>query len=150
MKQTAVKFLLNVVITGFFMALMEPKLTGMGLHEWGGLAIGLFFIVHILLHSKWIAGVTKVFAKKLPVKTRVKYLLDVLLLSGFSLIIVSGMGISKTIDFSWLHMENSVPWKGLHVSGSMITLIAVGIHLGLNWNWVMKRFSTGRRRAVNA
>jgi hypothetical protein len=32
----------------------------------------------------------------------------------------------------------------MHTSISMITLMLVGIHVGLHWNWVVARFNKSR------
>lgn len=135
----AVKVILDIAITIGFLLLMEPKATGLSLHEWGGLGICVFFVVHKLLNWSWIKAVTTgFFSKKVPASMRLGYVVDVLLLVGFSLIAISGMGMAKTIDFTWL-LARSGAWKGLHAAASFLTLAAVGIHLGLHARWIGNR-----------
>ena len=150
MKQSTLKVMIDVIMTASVLALMEPRATGLSLHEWGGLAICLIFLVHNLLNWKWIACVTGRFFKRLPLKNRINYVLDAFLLVGFAAIIVSGMAIARTINFTWLPFGGTMFfWRSLHVSASMLTLIAVAVHLGLHWNWVLCRF-TSRKEASHA
>lgn len=76
------------------------------------------------------------------------YLLDFLLLAGMILMILSGVAISRTIDFSWLGLDGSrLFWRMMHTSSSYITLVLFGIHLGLHWNWVLLRLNI--KKATN-
>jgi thiosulfate reductase cytochrome b subunit len=79
---------------------------------------------------------------KCAARGRFNYILELLILIGFTLIIISGMAIAKTMNFSWLGFtkENFIIWRFMHTSVSMIVLMLVGIHVGLHWNWVVARF----------
>jgi hypothetical protein len=58
------------------------------------------------------------------------------------LVILSGIAIARTIDFSWLQLGGSrIFWRVMHTSSSLITLVFFGIHLGLHWSWVLKRLN---------
>jgi hypothetical protein len=120
--------------------LMDPRsFYGLVFHEWAGLIIGLFFILHKALDWGWIKKVTLLFFRNNNWRSKLNYVLDVILLAGIVLMILSGISISRTIDFSWLNMENSMFWRIMHTSSSYITLALFGIHLGLHWNWVLQR-----------
>lgn len=135
-------------MTVALLALMEPKATGLSVHEWGGLLICLLFLVHNIVNWKWMTCVTGRFFKKLPAKNRVNYLLDILLLAGFAAIVVSGMAIAETIDFSWLPLTGArFFWRNLHIAASLWTLILVGIHVGLHWQWVTCQVKHFRKEA---
>jgi len=121
--------------------LMDPgSFYGLAFHEWAGLIIGIFFILHKILNWGWIKKVTVGFFTKCPGWARLNYVLDVLLLAGITLMILSGIAIARTIDFSWLNLGGSgIFWRIMHTSSSFITLALFGIHLGLHWNWVLLR-----------
>jgi formate-dependent nitrite reductase membrane component NrfD len=123
--------------------LMDPRsFYGISFHEWAGLIIGLFFILHKILNWGWIKKVTLAFFSKGYWRAKLNYILDVLLLSGLTLMILSGIAIARTIDFPWLNLGGSpMFWRVMHTSSSLITLALFGIHLGLHWNWVLQRFS---------
>lgn len=146
MQKMKTNFYLDLFLAIIFLLLMEPMLTGLVFHEWVGLGMGIAFLTHIIFHWKWVVETTKRYFK-LNNRSRLKYIVDILLFISFITILVSGMAISKTIDFSWLKLGNDmVMWRGIHIASSYITIILIGIHIGLNWKWVM---STSKRLLKN-
>jgi hypothetical protein len=148
MKKVQFKFIHNIFIMVVFLILMDPKaFLGEWFHEWAGLLIGLFYILHKALNWNWIKSSSKKMFGKLPGRVRLNYIMDLLLLLSFIFIIWSGMEISKSIDFSWLGIERgqkSMVWKSLHTGLSMLVIIILGIHLGLHWDWVVARFKRSK------
>ena len=137
----AFKFSLSLVLTIVMLLLMDPRsFYGILFHEWAGLIIVIFFIIHKILDWNWIRKVTLSFFKKAPNRARINYILDILLLAGMILMVLSGIAIARAIDFSWLNLGGSrMFWRVMHTSSSFITLVLFGIHLGLHWNWVLVR-----------
>lgn len=137
------KFFLSFVLTIVTLLLMDPRsFYGLPFHEWAGLIIGLFFILHKILNWGWIKKVTLFFFTKTTWRARLNYAIDIILLAGLTLMILSGVAISRTIDFSWLNLGASTNfWRVMHTSSSLITLALFGIHLGLHWNWVLNVFN---------
>lgn len=136
--RNCVKLFLDVVIGMIFTLLFNVRvLGGLAFHEVAGVGIGLGFLVHILLNSQWVKAVTlKFFDRKLPGKTRLGYSLNLLLLISMSVIIVSGLMISKVIfpgfravDQRWFYV--------IHLGVSYLTLAIVGMHVGLHWQWIV-------------
>ncbi len=140
------KFVLNILLTIVMLLLMDPRsFYGLEFHEWAGLFIGLFFLLHKALSWSWIKKVTVCFFRSSPGRARLNYILDVLLLVGMVLMILSGIAIARIIDFSWLNLEGSrIFWRVMHTSSSFITLALFGIHLGLHWKWVLRRFKSNK------
>ncbi len=140
------KFFLSLALTIVMLLLMDPRsFYGLVFHEWAGLIIGIFFILHKALNWGWIKKVTVSFFRKATGKARLNYFLDIILLAGMVLMILSGIAISRTIDFSWLNLGGSgMFWRVMHTSPSYITLVLFGIHLGLHWKWVLQRFNFKR------
>ena len=136
-----VKFFLSLSMTIVMLLLMDPRsFYGLGFHEWAGLIIGIAFILHKILNWTWIKKVTIGFFGRCKPRARINYILDVLLLAGIVLMILSGIAIARTIDFSWLNLGGSrMFWRIMHTSSSFITLALFGIHLGLHWKWVLMR-----------
>lgn len=142
MKKNAIKVILDVTMLIAFLFLMEPWATGLYLHEWAGILVVTIFLVHLILNWIWIKVSTGSFFRRMPLRKRLKYILNWFILAGFTLVVFSGMKIAHLIDFSWLGMEGSSRfWRFGHTSFSFITLILVAIHLGLNWQWIVRRFS---------
>ena len=137
------KFFLSFSLIIVMLLLMDPRsFYGLVFHEWAGLLIGLFFILHKIVNWSWIKKVTVNLFKKCSGRARFNYVLDVLLLAGITLMILSGIAIARTIDFSWLGLGGSpMFWRVMHTSSSFITLALFAIHLGLHWNWVLQRLN---------
>lgn len=136
------KLTLNILLAIVMLLLMDPRsFYGLGFHEWAGLIIGLFFLLHKAVNWTWIKKVTGCFFRSSTGRARLNYVLDVLLLAGMVLMILSGIAIAKAINFSWLNLGGSrMFWRVMHLSSSYITLALFGVHLGLHWKWVQKRF----------
>ncbi len=131
-------FNLDIAIVLLYLLIMEPKFTGLVLHEWIGLCVGIMFIIHILMHWQWIVEASKRYFKKFPKKAKLNYVLDILLLIGSGAILLSAFPISKKIGFAWLGIGGDISmWQHLHVAFSFLTLFVIAIHLGLHWKWTI-------------
>ena len=110
-------------------------------HEIAGLALGGAFVIHLGLNGRRVKQVTaNLSSRKISLKTKIGHLVVVLLLLSMGLTIVSGVMISKTILVGVFTASNNHLFKGLHKAVSFASLILVGIHVGLNWSWVMNTF----------
>lgn len=135
-----VKFSLDILMAILFTLLFKKMLFGIKFHEIVGLVIGGVVLVHCILNSKWIKAITvKLFSEKITIRTRIMYLLDLLLLIDVAVIILSGIFISKVL-FPYLRLQGIPSLQGIHILASYILLMIIGIHLGLHWNWVMSTF----------
>lgn len=138
-KKTVVKIILDIIMIIVLVLLYNKRAISMQFHEVAGLVLGCFFIIHLLLNSKWICNVTKkLFSRTLPIKTRIGYVINTLLLLSFCAIIVSGMFISKSI-FN-LSYQGAFNFKSLHYGASAVALVLIGIHLGLHYQFISGMF----------
>jgi hypothetical protein len=133
------KFSLDLLMVIVFALLFNKMvIAGLAFHEIAGLAVGFAFILHMLLNWRWIKQVTlELFSNKIPGKTKFGYILNVLLLLVMGYVVVSGVLVSKYL-FPNLRFGNEMFLKSTHISLSYFTLLLLGIHLGLHWDWVMK------------
>jgi hypothetical protein len=60
------------------------------MYQWIGVFGGLLATYHLSLHWDWVTAVTKRFFAKTSVRTRIYYLLDATILTGFYLIVMTG------------------------------------------------------------
>jgi len=120
-----------------FVLLMDPKvLSGLPFHEIAGLIFGVAILTHIGLNVRWVINTTmKIFNPKLPFKTRLSYLLNILLLISMSSIIITGIFISRVV-FPGIAVNGNHMIRGLHNLAANVTLILVGCHLGVHWQWI--------------
>jgi hypothetical protein len=132
-------WLIDAALFSGFLLSFWLELTGMELHQWLGVAIGVVAGYHLLTHWNWVKAVTDRFFKQTPLQARLYYVVDATVLIGLATISVTGLVISTWFD---LALTNYALWKSLHVIASIGTLGAVVIKLGLHWRWIV---TTARR-----
>ncbi|HOO97792.1 MAG TPA: DUF4405 domain-containing protein [Caldisericia bacterium] len=132
-----VHFILDVVLTAIFVSFFSIFFTGMNVHELLGIGIGVLLLVHNFLNYRWIVTVTKnLFNKKITLKTKISYVVDFLLLVAFTMIIVTGIMISKTLFAGGEQSANHFGPSLLHKTTAYIALGLVGIHVGLHVGFI--------------
>jgi len=133
------KLVLDLVMALSLLLIMVPNILGQIVHEWVGLIIGAVLLIHLVINWNSIKTLTLNFFHSLSFKIRITYFLNLLIFIGFVSIIISGMYISKSIDFSWLGISrgSGMGWKLLHTSTSYLTFLLVSIHIGMNFRWVL-------------
>lgn len=136
-----VKISLDIFMTLVFVLLYNKMaVSGLSFHEIAGLLMGAVFIVHIALNWRWVKQVSlNILKKKISIKTKIGYVVDLLLLFSMGYIIFSGIMISKVL-FPNLNVGNRMFFQSTHISVAYGVLLLIGIHLGLHWNWVMNTF----------
>src|SRR5512133_3082371 len=121
-----------------FLVAMEPRLTGIAVHEWLGVAFAGTILVHLLLHWKWIIQVGRSFFVKLFHTSRLKFVVDSLLFVAFLTVMLSGMMISRSVlPFLNLQLGRSFIMTRLHTVSTSAMLLMVGLHFALSWDWVV-------------
>lgn len=124
----------------FVLFFNKQVLGGLTFHEIAGLVIAVLFFTHVLLNWQWVKKVTvKLFDRKLPLKTKFGYFLNVLLLVTMTFIMISGIFISRVV-FPNINVGNEQWFKISHISISFLVLILVAAHIGLHWKWVINVF----------
>lgn len=135
-----INLFLDMAIVLIFVVEMEEHFTGIHYHELLGLMISAVFAVHITLHWRWVAGVTKQFFHKLFSinKARLKYGLNLILLMDMAVCIVSGILISRTLglNFAFAQQINQIG-HSLHILTAELSLFIVGLHVATSWEWIV-------------
>ena len=137
-------WMMDAVLLAGFLATFFLDLTGLVVHQWLGVALGLLAGYHFLSHWDWVKSVTLRFVGQTSRQARYYYVIDAGLMLGFALILVTGLVIS-----SWLALplENYTAWKNIHVVASIVTLLIIVVKIGLHWRWIV---TTARRFFVPA
>ena len=136
MKKNIIKIILDVIMISILVLLYNSHVFAMAFHEITGLVIGSLFIIHCLFNKKWIAAITtKFFSKSLAPRIRIGYIIDLLLVISFLLIIISGIRTSQVL-FPMLADGKDSPWRSVHHFFAGVSIILVGVHLGLHWDFV--------------
>jgi hypothetical protein len=137
-KKTIVKIVLDILMLVVIALMYRKQALGLQFHEIGGLAlIGVFF-VHKGLNFMWIRRVT-VKLKTADARTRAMWIVDAMMLISFLLVGISGILISK-VAFPGLAVSGG-PWKAIHYGCAALSLLLVGVHLGLHFNYLKGIFS---------
>ena len=137
--KTRNKIITDLVVASATVILLSERLTGTAIHEWLGVAAIAAIITHLLLSFDWFVAVTKRFFQKQSLQTRLNYIFSALLFIAMTIAFYSGLMISKVaLPTLGLSITGSMGWKSLHSLSSDATLYIVGLHLAVNWKWVMR------------
>lgn len=136
--------LVDFVIFAAFIIAMEPRFSGVPVHEWLSLALVVGVLIHLLLHWSWIAAVGTRFFRRLWHTSRLKFFVDALLFIAFVVINLSGILISMAIlPALGIGVRAGAAWRQLHSLSADAGILLLGLHFALSWNWVvmaLKRF----------
>lgn len=139
LSQTKINLAVDMgIFTGFLIA-EAPHLSGIAVHEWLSIAFGAAIIVHLLLHWQWIVTVTRRFLSNIPGHSRLNYILNTLLFIDITLVIYSGLMISRVaLPALGLSLGAGGAWRGIHDLTANVSLILVGLHVALHWQWIVR------------
>ncbi|MFO7698839.1 MAG: hypothetical protein R6X16_17030 [Anaerolineae bacterium] len=154
---TARNLTLDIALTIGFLASLKPFLTGIALHELLGLAVGGALVLHGLLHRKWISAITCRLGCKMPLRTRICYLLDATLMVAFGTLTVTGVLISQAVLYALgISVMPSLTLATLHNLAAWTALGALAFKLALHSDWIgsavrchiLRRSAVKTRRTV--
>lgn len=128
------RWLVDAVLFTGFLSCFFLDLTGVGLHQWLGLAAGAVAAYHLLSHWSWVSAVSRRFIGKTSAQARLYLLIDALLLAGFSGMIVTGLVISTWLDLS---LAAYATWRAVHIVASVETLLVLVLKIGLHGRWIL-------------
>jgi hypothetical protein len=133
---------LDVTLLVSVSALQTVSWTGLVVHEWLGLAMVGMVFAHLLLAWRWIASQSRCFfTVRLSARARINYLLNLALFAGVVAVIFSGILISQQAIPALTGM-NAAPdmdwrWDTLHNRFSDGVILLSGLHLAINWDWLL-------------
>lgn len=130
---------LDLIMALCLLLIMVPNMLGHSVHEWAGLIIAAVIVFHIIINWKSIKTITLNFFHHLSFRTRFVYVLNLLIFIAFITVIVSGMYIAESINFSWLgiNREGGMSWKLIHTTSAYLTFLLAGLHGGINFRRVL-------------
>lgn len=113
-------------------------LTGLGGHQWLGIAVGTLALYHLWVHWDWVINVTRRLFSRTSKQSRLYYLIDGSLLISYAIILISGLIISTWLN---LKLTNYIFWKDFHIYSSIIALVNTLVKIGTHWRWIVKTAS---------
>ncbi len=140
--QTKSKLWVDLLIFIAFLVAMDPRSSGLPIHEWLTLSMLAAMTIHLLLNWDWIIQITSRFFSKLGGLNRVNYILNWLLFVDGTLIMISGIMISESaLPLMGIHLPQGFGWRRLHDMSANLFLLMLGIHTALHWNWIANTFN---------
>lgn len=125
-------FLIVVVIV------ILPQLTGITIHEWGGVLIVVPLLVHLVLDWRWIVATTGRIFKAQANETRFNYILNWVQFIVFLLALVSGLMISETLlPVFGIHIQVDRYWITIHEISAGVFTVLLGVHIAMHWRWIV-------------
>lgn len=142
-RRTRFDFWLDLVLFLAFTIDFNLEFTGLAVHEWLGAMFGISLVVHLVSHWDWVMKTTRKVLGAHPIKERIKWAVDLLLMVLMAWTVASGIIISAHLlpALGFTGSKDSF-FRNLHSVAADISVVAVGIHIALSWSWVM---SVGRR-----
>jgi len=139
--QTKTKLLIDIAIFVGFLITMEPRASGLTVHEWLATALIAVLIVHLLLNWDWIVQITRRFIGKMKSQSRINYVLNWLLFIDGTIIMLSGFLISESLlPALGIQLPHNFAWRSLHDLSANIFLLLLGLHTALHWSWIVDTF----------
>ncbi len=130
-------FLVDAVLLGLFVAVIEVPLTGLAVHEWIGIGFGVVMTAHLVQHAGWAGTTLKRIFGRTSLRNRLNYLMMAALFLGFTTIIVSGLLISESaLPALGVRPPALEFWAWLHLASVVWVLALVALHLAINWKWL--------------
>ncbi|MEA4929190.1 MAG: DUF4405 domain-containing protein [Candidatus Limiplasma sp.] len=131
------KWILDLGMALGLALLYNKQVFGLAFHEIAGLALGGLFILHKLLNGRWIKAVAKgLFSRTVPLRQKLFWGLDALLLLSFGYVLVSGILISKIVFPAF---GGNKAFTAGHYAAAALALALTGVHVGLHWGWIRQR-----------
>src|SRR3990172_7890536 len=113
--QTKIKLVIDIVVFIAFLIAMDPRSSGIAVHEWLATSLIAALVVHLLLSWDWISNITRRFIGKVNNQLRINYVLNWSLFFDGSVIMLSGFMISRSVlPFLGIHVPENFTWRGLH------------------------------------
>lgn len=132
------KIILDIAMTLIMVCLLNTNITGFLLHEILGIGIFFLFAFHKLFNFKWIKAITrKLFKGSTKPRTRLLYLIDVLLLVLATANVLTGILVSTRILTGIAAKDIYFTSQLHHFLAYCLSLVLV-IHIGLHWSYLCK------------
>jgi hypothetical protein len=137
---------LDAAMLALVCVLEALSLTGLRWHEWLGFALCALVLFHVILQWPWFLAEFRKLLTRGAYRTRINSALNYLLFIVMVAVLVSGVLVSNQIA---PHIGDALGrprvWSELHSWLNFTLVVLVGLHLTLNWDWIL---GVIRRRTV--
>jgi Domain of unknown function (DUF4405) len=131
----------GVILVGYTVA-YSYGWTGVVIHEWLGIGLGIALLLHLTLHWDWVVRTTRrLFSPR--GHDKLIWAVNLALLFAMTLCVASGVAISRVaLPELGLYTLQGPFWYRLHVLTAEVTVGLVPVHVALRWRWIA---AVGRR-----
>ncbi|MEG0989293.1 MAG: DUF4405 domain-containing protein [Gordonibacter sp.] len=139
------KFLIDVVALLVFGVVMNPAITGIGVHEWIGLVLLIVFFIHVLMSIDWMVDTVKNLRVGTSWTRRGNFALDMLIVITCMVVTVSGLLVSGAVLPTFgLYADGYYFWNPLHAMSAKVLLALLLVHVFVHWKWFASVLRKGR------
>ncbi|MFI5185652.1 MAG: DUF4405 domain-containing protein [Chitinophagales bacterium] len=132
---------LDTLLLLLFILALSPRMTGLAMHELLGIIFFIPLIVHLLIAWPWIRKSFKQFFYKSTGRSRLNLFINAVLFLLVITEIVSGLAISQvTLPFAGIRTINDRTWRSVHNLTLNFTVLLMGLHIAINWEWIISIF----------
>jgi hypothetical protein len=113
-------------------------LTGLHMHEWLGFALCPLVLLHVVIQWQWFITQFQRMRATGGWRVRINSALNLILLVLMAAVLLSGILVSRlgTTVFGEALGRVRV-WSDIHGSLNFVLVVLVGLHLALNWDWMV-------------
>ena len=133
MKRNRWYWLLDAVLLCGYVISFQLDWTGLPVHEWLGLSVGLLAGCHLLLHWQWVKGVAAGFFQRSASRPQFYFIMNTSLLIGFLGILLTGLVISTWFNLPLTAYQS---WRQTHIVVSVFALLLLAVKLMAHWRWI--------------
>ena len=139
--QTKLKLVIDIAIFIAFLIAMDPRSSGIAVHEWLAVSALAAIVVHLLLSWDWIVQITRRLTSKMNSQARINYILNWVLFIDVTVVMLSGLMISQVVMPSLgISLPQNFTWRSLHDLSANLFLLLLGLHTALHWSWIADTF----------
>ena len=137
---------IDVAALAVFLAVANPALTGIGVHEWLGLGMLLVFFVHALLHADWAVEALRGSIARPSWGCTGNLVLDALIVVALMAVTVSGIMVSGAVlpTFGW-YAQGYYFWDPLDAMSAKALLALLLVHVVVHGKWLARVFKKGEK-----
>jgi uncharacterized protein DUF4405 len=138
---------LDITLLLILAVLQEPVTTGLAGHEWISIGFAGLLILHLLVNWRWIAAAVGHY-RTAARRARVNAWLNGALYVMMVFTVFSGLVVSRfVLPAVGVASSDLRAWVQLHSLVAGATLVIVGLHVALNWDWIVSAARHWRARA---
>lgn len=135
----------DLIVLVVYLVVANPALTGIGVHEWLGIAAFVVFVAHAAQHGDWVAETVRTAFARPSLGRTGHFVLDALIVVAFMTCTVSGVLVSGAVLPAFgLYADGFFFWDPLHAASAKVLLALLVVHVVAHWRWIAGLFRGSR------